>query len=127
MNGMWIGLRNGARTETVFIEQDVLELELENLNRQTAARRRRAEKQEAEQIRRAAEKKKSLSREQARQRAYTLRVMRQELLLLAGMAGLGAANHYGLMSPVLALPIMVAAFGAMCLIAGKYWGVRKRW
>ena len=113
MNGMWIGLRNGARTETVFIEQDVLELELENLNRQTAARRRRAEKQEAEQIRRAAEKKKSLSREQARQRAYTLRVMRQELLLLAGMAGLGAANHYGLMSPVLALP--------------KYWGVRKRW
>ena len=125
MNGMCIALRNGARTKTVFIEQDVLELE--NLNRQTAARRRRAEKQEAEQIRRAAEKKKSLSREQARQRAYTLRVMRQELLLLAGMAGLGAANHYGLMSPVLALPIMVAAFGAMCLIAGKYWGVRKRW
>lgn len=125
MNGMWIGLRNGARTETVFIEQDVLELE--NLNRQTAARRRQAEKQEAEQIRRAAEKKKSLSREQARQRAYTLRAMRQELLLLAGMAGLGAANHYGLMSPVLALPLMVAAFGGMCLIAGKYWGVRKRW
>ena len=125
MNGMWIGLRNGARTETVFIEQDVLELE--NLNRQTAARRRQAEKLEAEQIRRAAEKKKHLSREQARQRAYTLRVMRQELLLLAGMAGLGAANHYGLMSPVLALPLMVAAFGAMCLIAGKYWGVRKIW
>ena len=125
MNGMWIGLRNGARTETVFIEQDVLELE--NLNRQTAARRQRAEKQEAEQIRRAAEEKKSLCREQARQRAYTLRVMRQELLLLAGMAGLGAANHYGLMSPVLALPLMVAAFGAMCVIFGKYWGVRKRW
>ena len=125
MNGMWIGLRNGARTETVFIEQDVLELE--NLNRQTAARRQRAEKQEAEQIRRAAEKKKHLGREQARQRAYTLRVMRQELLLLAGMAGLGAANHYGLMSPVLALPIMVAAFGAMCVIFGKCWGVRKRW
>ena len=38
MNGMCIALRNGARTETVFIEQDVLELE--NLNRQTAARRR---------------------------------------------------------------------------------------
>lgn len=125
MNGMCIALRNGARTETVFIEQDVLELE--NLNRQTAASRRRAEKQEAEQIRRAAEKKKRLSREQARQRAYTLRVMRQELLLLAGMAGLGAANHYGLMSLVLALPLMAAAFGGMCLIAGKYWGVRKRW
>lgn len=125
MNGMCIALRNGARTKTVFIEQDVLELE--NLNRQTAARRRQAEKQEAEQIRRAAEKKKSLCREQARKRAYTLRVMRQELLLLAGMAGLGAANHYGLMSPVLALPLMVTAFGGMCLIAGKYWGVRKRW
>lgn len=125
MNGMCIALRNGARTETAFIEQDVLELE--NLNRQTAARRQQAEKLEAEQIRRAAEQKKHLTREQARQRAYTLRVMRQELLLLAGMAGLGAANHYGLMSPVLAMPLMVAAFGAMCLIAGKYWGVRKRW
>lgn len=125
MNGMWVALRNGARTETVFVEQDVLELE--NLNRQTAARRQRKEKAEAEERRRAAEQKKKLTREQARQRAYTMRVMRQELLLLAGMAGLGAANHYGLMSPVLAMPLMVAAFGAMCLIAGKYWGVRKRW
>ena len=125
MNGMCVALRSGDRTKTVYIPEDVLELE--NLNRQTAARRQRAEKQEAEQIRRAAEKKKSLSREQARQRAYTLRVMRQELLLLAGMAGLGAANHYGLMSPVLALPLMVAAFGGMCVIFGKYWGVRKRW
>lgn len=125
MNGMCVALRSGDRTKTVYIPEDVLELE--NLNRQTAARRRQAEKQEAAKIRRAAEKKKSMSREQARKRAYKLRVMRQELLLLAGMAGLGAANHYGLMSPVLALPLMVAAFGGMCLIAGKYWGVRKRW
>lgn len=124
MNGMWVALRNGARTKAVYIPEDVLELE--NLNRQTAARRQRAEKEEAEQIRRAAEKKKHLTREQARKRAYTMRVMRQELLLLAGMAGLGAANHYGLMSPVLALPLMVAAFGGMCVILGKYWG-RKRW
>lgn len=125
MNGMCVALRSGDRTKTVYIPEDVLELE--NLNRQTAARRRQAEKQEAAKIRRAAEKKKSMSREQARKRAYKLRVMRQELLLLAGMAGLGAANHYGLMSPVLALPLMVAAFGGMCLIAGKYWGARKRW
>lgn len=76
MNGMCIALRNGARTEAVFVEQDVLELE--NLNRQTAARRQRAEKQEAELIRRAAEEKKHLTREKARQRAYTLRVMRYE-------------------------------------------------
>ena len=28
MNGMWIGLRNGARMKTVFVEEDVLELDL---------------------------------------------------------------------------------------------------
>ncbi len=118
-NGIYAARKSGERIDSIFIDEE--RLEIERQNRRVEARRR-------EQAQAAANECDSIQAEQERQnkkRRQAWRYIKQQGKLLALAAVVFAGQKTGYVALEFAAPSLAAIFALMCFRAGCYFGKKS--
>lgn len=119
-NGVYTAVKTHDGVATIFIEEEVLELG--RLNRKTEQRREESARLAADADRAEKERRCKLAQAAERRQRATIRLVKQELKVLAGSVIVGLAWKAGLVAAAFAAPVLIAWQTVIFFRAGKYFG-----
>lgn len=119
-NGVYTAVKTRDGVATIFIEEEVLELG--RLNRKAEQRREESARRADDADRAEKERMHKLAQAAERRQRATIRLIKQELKVLAASVIVVLSMKVGLVAAAFAIPVLVACQTVICFRAGRYFG-----
>lgn len=119
-NGVYTAVKTNNGVSAIYIEEEVLELG--RLNRKTEQHRAESARRAADADRAEKERKHKLAQAAERRQRATIRLIKQELKVLAASVVVGLSMNAGLVAAAFAIPVLVCCQTVICFRAGRHFG-----